>query len=72
MTNVVDLKGHLQSVGAGYAISANSVLAGARSAKLQSVVVVGREADGSLYLASTSGEYETVFELESAKARFFS
>lgn len=68
MGEVVELK-VLQ--GDGFVIEADKVLK-AQLGNLESVVVVGLDADGDLVIAGSHGAAEAVFLMERAKAVFIS
>ncbi len=65
MSNVVAFKA--ESVGAGYKVGVNRVLAGGRRAELTEVVVFGYRKDGSLYVAGSEGPGDTMWLIEAAK-----
>jgi len=64
MSNVISL--NTGPVGPGIQIAADAVL-GAAVGNLREVVVIGFEADGSLYLAGSGGPVETLWLLERAR-----
>lgn len=66
--NVIRLV-HSDGVGSDSRVEINNVLAGARKAKLDSVVVVGESPDGNLYIASSHGIESAYFTLGQAMAR---
>ena len=65
--NVVRLK-LVDGVGPGAKIRPNRVLAGARTAGLTDVVVLGFTEDGALFASSSHGAADTLWLSESAKA----
>lgn len=65
MSNVVAFK--TESVGPGYKVGVNRVLAGARRAGLTEVFVCGYDKDGLLYVASSEGPGDTMWLIEAAK-----
>lgn len=66
MSNVIPLK--LKIVGPGVKTIPRKVLAGARAADLRDIVVLGWDADGEMYLASSEGPADALWLLEAAKA----
>lgn len=60
---------HLQAVetGEGFRIPASNVLEGAMDADLHDVVVLGRGADGTTFIASNIGDGASMLMIEQAK-----
>ena len=56
----------VNGVGAGRKLSANRVLAAARG-KLTDVVIIGTDHDGEIYMASTQGAADTLWDIEYGK-----
>ena len=54
-------------VGDGFRIDVEAVLAGAGDAGLTDVIVLGREPDGAIYIASSCTEAQTIQLIEQAK-----
>jgi hypothetical protein len=63
--NVISIGGD-RVIGEGITVSPDAVLTGA-VAKLDSVVVVGVDKDGAIYVASSEGQPEAVATLDLAK-----
>ena len=64
MSNVVSLSG--QTIGEGLSLEPDAVLEGAKG-QCEAVVVIGRRADGSVYVASSGGQPEALAEIEVAR-----
>lgn len=65
MSNVIRLVP--DELGANAHVAANRVLASARRAKLDTLVVIGYRPDGEIYIAGTDGPGESLLALERAK-----